>query len=389
LARRATVIDSLIAKGTPFLHLDLGNFASTDQGVADFKTRALWEAMERLSVTATTPGSRELNEWPTYRELMQKGTIAVVSSNLVMKDGETRTPIGVRTKVVEINGVKVGLFGLIGGDEFAIARPPVGVEFEFLDPFQVAAQVVPELLAQSEIVVLMSSMSSDDTKRLVETVPGIDVALLGKQPQWIEDAKLAGHTITNETGIRGQYLGHLMLIVDPAGEIVDYGSLNVTLDKAVPESEEMKAIVTEAEEKAKQMQQELRDKKQSQLHDESTHEKYLGAQNCKRCHEAQYTQWDSTPHARAWATLQKDNSQANPACVGCHVTGFDEPGGFVAEASGQAELTNVQCEACHGRGTEHDRTRNQVWSPGACTTCHSGEFGKDFDFATALELVKH
>ena len=35
----------------------------------------------------------------------------------------------------------------------------------------------------------------------------------------------------------------------------------------------------------------------------------------------------STSHGRAYATLEQRNKQFNLSCVGCHVTGYDQPGG--------------------------------------------------------------
>jgi hypothetical protein len=76
-------------------------------------------------------------------------------------------------------------------------------------------------------------------------------------------------------------------------------------------------------------------------------------------------------------------------CVSCHVTGFGQANGYVT-GSTRPDLRNVQCEACHGPGTDHVRTNGAVrLTEAACTGCHSGDFAKDFDFGTFYELVKH
>ncbi|MBK8230010.1 MAG: cytochrome c family protein [Candidatus Eisenbacteria bacterium] len=110
--------------------------------------------------------------------------------------------------------------------------------------------------------------------------------------------------------------------------------------------------------------------------------------NCKRCHEEQYKTWSLTPHAHAFATLEKDKKHDDPNCVKCHVTGGEDPDGYAANRT-TPDLRNVGCEVCHGKGTEHDRTTPLAITEAMCRNCHQGEFEKGFNFAAALPLVSH
>lgn len=67
---------------------------------------------------------------------------------------------------------------------------------------------------------------------------------------------------------------------------------------------------------------------------------YMGAQYCGSCHQEEYTQWLSSPHANAFVHLPKV-SQNDPACLSCHATGVLDK---------NEVLPGVQCEACHGPG---------------------------------------
>lgn len=78
---------------------------------------------------------------------------------------------------------------------------------------------------------------------------------------------------------------------------------------------------------------------------------YLGALNCKSCHAEAYRFWQTRPHARAYSTLQRQFKEFNLECVGCHVTGYERPGGSTVTFND--ELQNVQCEECHGPGSRH------------------------------------
>ncbi len=72
---------------------------------------------------------------------------------------------------------------------------------------------------------------------------------------------------------------------------------------------------------------------------------YVGAEKCKMCHKAQFAAWSESKHAKAWDAL-KPEEQTKAECVTCHQTGM------TAE---KAQLNGVQCEACHGAGSEYKK----------------------------------
>ncbi len=384
-------------KQAPFLHLELGDFAKIDEVTGDYETRFIWREFETMGVNAMTPGPRELQSWKTFRDLVNAGTIPVISSNIRVRDaGGGEAALGLPYKVFTISGVRVAVFGLIGGGEFSSVPKVEGVEFAFQDPFQEAATLVPALRKKADVVVLMSQMSPQDTDRLLGSVPGIDVALYGQRASYEQNAKKVGETICNQTGIRGQYVGDLVLIVDPTGKVVDFGSRNVALDTTVPEDEAVARAVAEVNEKTKQMRSETRNQRQSEFENKLSGERFLGNDTCKRCHEKEYTQWASSPHARAYAGLEKpvDGKPRTSDCAACHVTGFGQSGGFkadpaVADAKAVPEMVNVGCESCHGMGTSHQRAGNVEIAESTCRTCHTPEWSPDFNFKTALAAVKH
>jgi len=96
---------------------------------------------------------------------------------------------------------------------------------------------------------------------------------------------------------------------------------------------------------------------------------YLGARACGGCHESaatgnQYGHWLASAHAQAWASLATPEARAiarlsgitdEPAeaavCLGCHATAaeaepWERDPGFRVE-------DGVQCERCHGPGSEY------------------------------------
>ncbi|GMR03199.1 MAG: hypothetical protein BMS9Abin21_026 [Thermodesulfovibrionia bacterium] len=94
---------------------------------------------------------------------------------------------------------------------------------------------------------------------------------------------------------------------------------------------------------------------------------YLGAKKCIMCHIKQYKSWQKTKMATSFenlkagvkaeakekAGLAPDKDYTTDAnCLKCHTTGYGEAGGFKSVAD-TPKLINVQCEGCHGPGSEY------------------------------------
>jgi hypothetical protein len=114
-----------------------------------------------------------------------------------------------------------------------------------------------------------------------------------------------------------------------------------------------------------------------------TQASYVGVEACTKCHTGPRAVWDRTPHARAYATLSSQFKQFNLDCVGCHVTGYEKPGGSAVVHV--EKLENVQCEVCHGPGSRHalDPGNKALIvgrpSPSACLECHHPPHVEQFD----------
>lgn len=112
---------------------------------------------------------------------------------------------------------------------------------------------------------------------------------------------------------------------------------------------------------------------------------YIGATECKVCHSRVHDTWAMTMHAKAFDTLKAIGQDTNAACIGCHVVGYGEDGGFVDEAT-TPQLAGVQCESCHGAGLDHrsnvaDKTLRPPKSMAAtvCGKCHNGFHHPTYD----------
>ncbi len=116
---------------------------------------------------------------------------------------------------------------------------------------------------------------------------------------------------------------------------------------------------------------------------------YIGARVCGSCHSGeengrQFSRWQLSKHAQAYAVLSKpeakpiadlsgiiEEPQESSMCLGCHATGA-EAEEWLKDETFHVE-DGVQCEKCHGPGSEHaDDVTLAVKIPTEkdCMVCH-------------------
>jgi len=121
---------------------------------------------------------------------------------------------------------------------------------------------------------------------------------------------------------------------------------------------------------------------------------YSGNEFCNVCHERENQTWQLTNHAGAFDTLVRHGADRDTDCVGCHVVGWGEPGGFSLE-NPAVHLENTGCETCHGRGGGHLSEKPPGDPPvepnyeEICKSCHNQKHSLGFDYASFLPLVSH
>jgi hypothetical protein len=121
---------------------------------------------------------------------------------------------------------------------------------------------------------------------------------------------------------------------------------------------------------------------------------YAGREACADCHAEAATFWSKTMHATAWKTLEARGQQFDFDCIGCHVTGWDRPGG--SNLGHNNQLRDVQCETCHGPGsihvakggTEKPATIKRAPAADLCASqCHTKEHSDTFQLVPYLRDV--
>ncbi len=106
---------------------------------------------------------------------------------------------------------------------------------------------------------------------------------------------------------------------------------------------------------------------------------YIGVDGCTQCHPEQHDPWSTTIHATAFDTLVASGDDGNEVCFPCHTVGYGQPSGFVNMAT-TPHLADVQCESCHGPGSNHALDPEDVpldvnLDSNLCGVCHQSCHG--------------
>ena len=121
---------------------------------------------------------------------------------------------------------------------------------------------------------------------------------------------------------------------------------------------------------------------------------YTGTASCADCHADAVAFWNKTVHATAWKTLEERGQQFDLDCIGCHVTGWQRPGG--SNLGHNDKLRDVQCETCHGPGSIHiakgglEKPAAIQLAPAAdlcASQCHTKEHSDTFQLEPYLRDV--
>lgn len=111
------------------------------------------------------------------------------------------------------NGLKVGLFGLMGKDAVAVttANEPV----EFSDQHQAARRMVETLEQQgADLIIALTHSGVEEDRGLAADVAGIDVIVGGHCHTALEEPVIVNDTIIVQAGAHLEYVGHLELTLD-------------------------------------------------------------------------------------------------------------------------------------------------------------------------------
>ncbi len=254
------------------------------------------------------------------------------------------------------------------------------------DNLESLASQIRSARAESALVVL----GTDASEQILEQLPIdlIDVLLLASEDEQFAQPHRRGTTLILRAGTRGQRIGTLNLSPDANGSWRIDSHRVIELDDSTPDSARLADWYQQYEAALKE-DYEAREK---QALEHRGAGEFVGDAICGICHSKEKAQWQQTRHARAYDSLVAVGKQFDANCVGCHVVGFGQPGGFYSTHA-KPDLRQVGCEACHGPAKAHQTNGGTkplvAVTEAVCTTCHNRQHSPQFDLKTYLPQVNH
>ena len=236
IARRAALIKQIKTQTPGTLVLDAGDvFQGTPiftfyQGEADYKT------MDQAGYDATTVGNHELDNGLANLLKQAKGRdFKIINSNMLDHSGK---PIFLRKHVFERNGLKIGVFGVLGDDaQGAVARKHQK-DYVFVPPLDIAQKLTDELRKEADLVVMLSHSGLEEDTDLAKKVKGINLIVGGHSHTKLDLPREVMNgdwrTLVVQGFQWGEYLGRLDLKVEN-GRIVSYDGKLLPITSALQE----------------------------------------------------------------------------------------------------------------------------------------------------------
>ena len=382
--------------------------------------------MQGIGYEVINLGERELADGAArFQQSIASSKLIVTNANFVYRDNGEQffAPYAIREyKLASGRAVKIGFIGLDTLNTAFSKEASSGRVVVMRDPMEAAKLHVPALRPRVDLVVLLANLSLRDLTTVLSGVKGIDLALVSYGPRLSESGKLesvAGVPVLY-AGDQGKRLGEVRLTFGKKDELPVLASNQVFLTRRYPAEPKMQALIDKAIARVNEINKQSAERLASASAPSpaatppnaaprnagpralpaplpgsgrvtEAAKPFLTATACETCHAREYDVYHGSAHAKAFDTLVKANQDFNAECVKCHVTGSEQPQGFV-NARQTPELVNVQCEACHGNGSAHVTDPSKPFGrvpPRACFTCHTKENSPDFVFYKYWDMIKH
>lgn len=432
LTRRADLARQLRERDWDVIGMDVGGLVSRNRRQSQIKFETMITSLAKMGYVALALGPEELRLGPDYLLSQDSAAtqdppegVSFLSANAVFFESPD-LPTPARTRMVKVNGLKIGITGVIGAD---VARSvyPEGAQPDvtFQAPEAAIDTALAELQAQNpDLLVLLAHATRAESRKYASQFKDFDIVLTAGGPEDPDgEPEILDGTWLLEAGHKGKHTGVLAVYPnqDPPFrfELVD-------LDRhRFDDDPDMIAHMKYYQERLREEQ--LIATELPIPNPSTTGATYVGAEACQDCHTRAYEKWLETPHSHAYDSLvhvpegRTDFGIArvwDAECVACHVVGWDPQrklrykDGWIHEEFVTGEeakarsvaLRGVQCESCHGPGSKHidlvnlgevDAAKPEVRvtleqsKDRLCYECHDLDNSPGFEFDSYWDRVAH
>lgn len=178
--------------------------------------RAMVEMMNEMDYDAVTLGNHGFDfGGDVLRERIDSAKYPVVVSNVKNEDG-SQIHNTMSSRVVNLNGLKVGMVGLLTDQMNMIANAPMIAGFQFENPIAALARELPKLRAQDvDAVVVLTHQDDADDVKLAKAFPNEGLIIPGGHSHLeMEQVQEVDGNYIMKSGSHGGTIGQLLVDID-------------------------------------------------------------------------------------------------------------------------------------------------------------------------------
>ncbi len=380
LKRRATLLDQLRTENPQLVVISSGGLLRVEGAGDRLKSEYILSGFKRLGYDAIGLQWRDL---ALGAEHVLEAGLPWVASNW---HGDS-LPV---SRLIERNGgVRIAFFSWLDPQQSPLQQMQ-GSHALVDDDVAGLHRALRQAKADGVITVLATELP---LKLAVSELGLEDVDILIQRSAYEEygEPSLQGKTLVLQPGSRGMRLGRVDLTLAD-GRIQSWRHEVLPMPDTIADAEKMRDWYEDynATVKAAYLKRvELRKQR------EQGQSPFVGEETCLTCHQTEHKAWSASNHAMAYDSLEAVGKSFDPACIQCHVVGFDKPGGFI-DMSMTGHLMGVQCESCHGAGRAHVEAQGKVALPSSdwnkekmCAQCHTQPHSPGFVFDQYWPKIQH
>lgn len=438
LSRRADFARQLRDRGWSVTGFDLGGLLKRTRRQSEMKFEATRDALNIIGYQGVGLGPEDLRLGSEYLFTSYSNTsnevgfdLPFVSANVVVF-GTRDIGMPITHRVVEVDGVRIGVTGVLGEtyrtEIFPDGDSPDPSLLQIEDPLAVLPDVVSQLKAENpDVLLLLAYAKPDESRAIAEAFPDFDLVVTAGGPEDpVGDTEPVGNSLLLRVGTKGKNAAVVGYYPDaPEGDQFRFEVVELDrhrFDHSQEIDERMRAYQQLLE------SENLLANEPAILHERGPGYTFIGSEKCADCHDAEYEIWKESHHAKygfksltvAYAQTSDDPSLFervrmdriyDPECICCHTAGWHpqevvryESGYVSAEES--AHLKGVNCENCHGPASKHVEMEESFEADDAaikaerqkmhvaldinlCLQCHDHENSPDFEFDSYWEQIAH
>jgi 2',3'-cyclic-nucleotide 2'-phosphodiesterase (5'-nucleotidase family) len=252
IARRATIINQIRAQNQPLLLVDAGDIIDGSPFSVEFAGEADIAAANAVGYEVMTVGNHEFsNTMADFLKRVKEARFPMLGANVFkINDNSLFLPAYI---IKNEAGLRVAVLGVTVPNNYTATKGALTMS----DPIVCAAEWVPKLSKEADVVMVLSHLGYDEDLKLAARVPGIDIIVGGHsntrliRPVLVKrdgppQAFSVGGTVIAQAFHWGSELGEVDLIFhkgDAGWSLMSFDGKLIPVTSDVPEDPKVRAVV--------------------------------------------------------------------------------------------------------------------------------------------------